>query len=248
MPQPGSTDSSVPVYVALDFPSLAETRRWLTPLPQIRHVKVGLELYLSQSESQRDFWAYLHDTGRQVFLDLKLHDIPNTVAGAVRSLGRAFEDFPGLLQLTTLHAAGGAEMLGAARAARDDAFGPGGPALLGVTVLTSLSDTDTTHWPGGAGRGPWVSALAEICRENGVDGVVTSVHEAPLVRRLWPQALVVTPGIRWDKNTADQKAVGGVAQAIGAGATHLVVGRPITQAEDPAAAYDTCLKLIQAAE
>ncbi len=235
---------TVPVYTALDFPSFQAAEDWLMPLKEITHVKVGLELFLSDGPGLMGFFDRLQEDGRKVFLDLKLHDIPNTVAGAVRSLGRLNASHPGLLTMTTLHALGGAAMMRAAKDARDEVFGPDGLKLLGVTVLTSHGNEDTARaWGGGEGRAPWVRRLTGQTKEAGLDGVVTSVAEAPLVREIWgdPPPLIVTPGIRWSAATQDQKSVATPEGAVAAGATHLVVGRPITQAPDPAAAYRECV-------
>ena len=170
------------------------------------------------------------DLGRPLFLDLKFHDIPNTVAGAVeaaRSLGAA---------MLTLHVSGGAAML---RAAVDAARSREPcPKLIGVTGLTSLNDADLAGL-GVAEKVPaQVARLAGLAWESGLDGVVCASHEVALLRsRFAPEFLLVVPGIRPSGSVvADQKRTRSPADAVAAGADVLVIGRPITQASDPRAA------------
>jgi orotidine-5'-phosphate decarboxylase len=170
-------------------------------------------------------------TGDPLFLDLKLHDIPNTVAGAVRaaaSLG------PTLL---TVHASGGAAMLRAAAAAAATAGG-GRPKLIAVTVLTSLAESDMGAIGQSTPIAEQVLRLAVLARTNGLDGVVCSSHEIAALRsECGPGFLLVVPGIRpvWAA-AGDQERIMTPAEAIARGADYLVVGRPITAAVDPAAA------------
>jgi orotidine-5'-phosphate decarboxylase len=229
------------IYVALDFPELNSARNWLKKVPGVDGVKVGLELfYGAEPTSLNQFLNQLQEEGTGIFLDLKLHDIPNTVAKAVSSLKRL-----GTFSLLTLHTLGGPEMMAAAKTARDDTFGADGPALLGVTVLTSHSDEQIkSRWAGNEGRSHWVNRLATQAAEAGLEGVVCSVLEAEQITQVWEKVapgkkpLVVTPGIRFEGTDAqDQKAVATPAEAKRRGATHLVVGRALTQAADPAAAY-----------
>ncbi len=194
------------------------------------HYKVGLELF---SRWGPEAVTTLRERGKRIFLDLKLHDIPNTVAGAVRSAAALGA---GLL---TVHAAGGSRMIQAAvEAARES--GPRGPRILAVTLLTSM---DPHEVAGVWGRqvestGPEVVRLARMARQAGVDGVVASALEARALRgALGPDALVVTPGIRLPGGTRhDQRRVSTPQAAIRAGADHLVVGRAVTADPDPAAA------------
>ena len=191
-------------------------------------VKVGLELFTAEGP---DLVRELVDRGWGVFLDLKLHDIPATVAGAVRVLR-------GLgVELLTLHASGGPRMIEAAVEARGDSSLP---HLLGVTVLTSLEAADLERLGWSAGPEAAVARLCATAREAGCDGVVASVHEVPRIRSEWgPDLLVVTPGIRpAGASVDDQAMVATPATAVQAGADILVVGRPILRAEDPAAAAD----------
>lgn len=199
--------------------------------------KVGLELY---THAGPEVVRELRRRGKRVFLDLKLHDIPNTVAGAVR----AAADLD--VQLLTLHAAGGVSMM---EAARDAAAGR--VKLLGVTILTSLTASEV--------EGVWgreitsirdeVGRLAALVHETGLDGVVASALEAGWIRRsLESPFLIVTPGIRPEgSEVGDQKRVATPADAVAAGADYLVVGRPVTQAEDPAAALRALLAEVSAA-
>jgi orotidine-5'-phosphate decarboxylase len=218
------------LFVALDLPGAAEARRMAAALaPAGVGLKVGLELFNAAGpDLVRDLAAKA-----SVFLDLKFHDIPNTVAGAVRAAG-------GLgVAMLNLHVSGGEAMARAALAARDEAGR--GPAIIGVTVLTSLDGEDLGRvWGRGSGRDAAAEALrlAELARDWGLDGVVASAQEAAAIRAACGEDfLIVTPGIRpAGEALGDQKRVSTPDAAIAAGASHLVVGRPVTRAEDPAAA------------
>jgi orotidine-5'-phosphate decarboxylase len=191
-------------------------------------VKAGSQLFTAEGPRAVQKLAGL---GLGVFLDLKFHDIPNTVAGSVAAAAQ----LPGV-QMMTLHTSGGLAMM---RAAREAVAGrKRRPALLGVTILTSL-DTPALQRIGLAGpASARVLALARLAKEAGLDGVVASAHEARAIRRACgPRFLIVVPGIR-PANAAvgDQARVATPAEAIRAGANYLVVGRPITGAEDPGSA------------
>jgi orotidine-5'-phosphate decarboxylase len=191
-------------------------------------VKVGLELFVSTGPK---LVAELSDGGWSVFLDLKLHDIPATVAGAVRaarSLG---------VELMTLHTGGGRRMIEAASEARGDR---GTPQLLGVTMLTSLDDEQIAEIGIGGGVAASVERLTGLARAAGCDGVVSSPHEAATIKAAHgDDFLAVCPGIRPSGSAADDQArVATAADAVRAGADVLVVGRPIMKAPDPAAAAD----------
>ena len=212
------------VIVALDVPSADDAERLLERLPGVRWVKVGSIL---MTRAGPEFVRRLVDRGLQVFLDLKWHDIPNTVAGAVA----AADDLG--VRMATVHTLGGQAMMeAAARAA-------GAVALVGVTVLTSH---DSGSFGSAIGR-PNPDLTAEIERlarsavAGGLAGVVCSPHETALIRALvGPDAHVVVPGIRRAADPAgDQSRVAGPAEAVASGASHLVVGRPILTASDPAA-------------
>lgn len=232
------------IIAALDFSTADLAREWLKKVPDLQWIKVGLELTLADPSGVEALVADWHSQGKKVFLDLKLHDIPNTVAGAIQSLGARFAKWPGCLSLLTLHALGGVDMMAAAKKARDESFGASGPALLGVTVLTSHSDEEVAQsWAGGEDRAAWVRRLAAQAAKAGIEGLVSSVHEAPLVGEFFATPpLIITPGIRWDDQVQDQKAVASPSLARSNGATHLVVGRPLTQAADPQKALATCLE------
>jgi orotidine-5'-phosphate decarboxylase len=190
-------------------------------------VKLGLELFTAQGPAAMRRITPV----APVFLDLKLHDIPNTVAGAVRSL------LPLRPAMLTLHAAGGAPMIAAARAAAESA-GTDRPILLAVTVLTSL-DAATLATTGVAGSpAEQVLRLARLAFEAGADGLVCSPQEVAAIRTaLGPGPLLVVPGVRPAGSAADdQSRTATPAEAVAAGADWIVVGRPITGAADPVAA------------
>jgi orotidine-5'-phosphate decarboxylase len=195
--------------------------------PVVDWFKVGVELYTWAGPAAVQVVA---GAGKQVFLDLKFHDIPATVSAA----GRAVKALPGVA-LWNVHAAGGGEMLSAAAAANRPA---GARKLLGVTVLTSLDDRSLP--PLGIARSltEQVVALAELCQEAGLDGVVASPREVAAVRAACgPGFLIVTPGVRPEWAALDdQRRVMTPAEAVRAGSDYLVVGRPITGAVDPLAA------------
>lgn len=222
------------LIVALDF-SEAESALALDQRlgDVVRWVKVGLELF---SAAGPRVVRALRDRDRQVFLDLKLHDIPNTVVGAVRA---AADHGAGLL---TLHAEGGPAMMEAACQARD-ASGSG-LRLLAVTVLTSLDGTEyPTVYRSGEVKNR-VAAFARAAHEAGVDGVVCSPLELESLAGVVPdEFLKVTPGIRpGGTPTEDQSRVATPAAAMKAGASHLVIGRPITRAHDPSQAVRDILE------
>ena len=217
-----------PVFCALDRPDRAGTLALARAVaPHVGGLKLGLELFVADGPEGVRAVAAL---GRPVFLDLKLHDIPNTVAGAVRAacgLGAA---------MLTLHAAGGPAMLRAAVAAAEEAASR--PLLLGVTVLTSLDDRDLVAVGVPGAVTDQVLRLADLAQACGLDGVICSPLEiAALRRRVDPGFRLVVPGIRpAGTDTGDQKRTLGPAEALARGADALVIGRPITGAPDPAAA------------
>jgi orotidine-5'-phosphate decarboxylase len=213
---------------ALDVPSASKAVWYATHLAQeVGSFKVGLELFSAAGPQViRD----LIKNDAKVFLDLKLHDIPATVGRAVSALAEL-----GVSQLT-VHAAGGPAMVEAAVKAAREADSP--PAVLAVTALTSLDEADLEAVGIDLGLRDLVVKRAALAREAGAAGVVASVKEAAAVRVIAPEPFaVVTPGIRADDAEAgDQKRHGTVAAAVEAGASHLVVGRPIRDAADPVAA------------
>ena len=228
------------VIVALDVPNAEAVPALLRQLPpEIRWLKVGLELYTAAGP---DIVRTLTATGRQVFLDLKFHDIPRTVANAIAAAG-------GLgASLMTVHAVGGRAMLKAAAEAAA-AFGERRPRLVAVTTLTSLNADDFKDLGLSRSVAEQALALTDLAIASGIDGVVTSVHEAAALRtRFGTGPVLVTPGIRpAGADIGDQKRVATPAVAVRAGATYLVVGRPIVEASDPAQAVRAILAEIDAA-
>lgn len=222
------------LITALDVPDAPAALALAARLGQAGgFVKVGLELF---SAGGPPVVSALRELGRDVFLDLKYHDIPNTVAAAARQAARLGAS------LCTIHAGNGRAALQAAAAALAEAGpGPGGrrPALLAVTVLTSLGPADLEEVaPGGGSLAERVARLAQLAWDSGCDGLVCSAADLPELRRVvGPGPLVVTPGIRpADGSADDQKRIATPRQAAEAGADFLVIGRPVTQAPDPAAA------------
>jgi orotidine-5'-phosphate decarboxylase len=221
------------LYCALDTVDLARARHLARALAGIVDgIKLGLEFFTANGPAGV---RAIQQDGLPVFLDLKFHDIPNTVAGgmqAAAALGVA---------VVTLHASGGDAMLRAARdAAERGAAGAGvaPPKLVGITVLTSLAEDDLAAVGQPGPLAAQVERLADLSRAAGLDGVVCSAREAALLRRrLGPAALLVVPGLRpvWAE-AQDQKRVVTPGDAVRLGADMLVVGRPITTARDPAEA------------
>lgn len=234
---PELTEARKHLIVALDFPTETEALALVDRLGNLcQWFKVGLELYLSGGNS---IVTKLTERGYSVFLDLKLHDIPNTVAGAVRSATSQGAT------LLTVHTSGGPVMLKAAA----DAAASGPVTLLGVTVLTSM-DADQLHSVGVSGTpAAQVLRLAQMATASGLHGFVCSPEEVAQLRAaLGPDAILVTPGIRpAGSDIGDQKRIATPAAAIAAGATYLVVGRPITQSPNPTATAEAILKEIAAA-
>ncbi|MGP8270989.1 MAG: orotidine-5'-phosphate decarboxylase [Terracidiphilus sp.] len=227
------------LIVALDVPDAPSAIALVNKLEgQCRWFKVGLELFISAGPAVLE---PLIKRGHSVFLDLKLHDIPNTVAGAVRSAASLG------IRMMTVHAAGGPAMLSAARAAFEGLSDP--PQLLAVTVLTSMDRAQLTAV--GLKREPaaQVNLLAKLGLESGISGFVCSPQEVASLRALTgPEGVLVTPGIRpAGAETADQKRIATPAEALREGASYLVVGRPITQSPDPAEAAEAILREMAAA-
>ncbi|MGI9859891.1 orotidine-5'-phosphate decarboxylase [Moorella naiadis] len=222
------------IIVALDVPDLAAGERLVDQLsPYAGMFKVGLELYTAAGPAAV---RMIKEHGGRVFADLKLHDIPHTVAGAVRALVRLGVD------MLNVHAAGGKAMLQAAAAAvREEAAALNRPApvFIAVTVLTSL-DREALHCEVGIEREveEQVVHWALLARESGLDGVVASPREIRAIREACgPEFGIVTPGVRpAGSDRGDQRRVMTPAAALREGASYLVIGRPIIAAPDPAAA------------
>ena len=198
-------------------------------LPLNPGFKVGLELFVAEGPA---FLGQLSSLGAEVFLDLKFHDIPNTVAGAVRSAAKLGASY------INVHCGGGGAMLEAAVRARDEAAQSIGkrPVLLGVTVLTSLDDQAVQQIGFPRSASQQVKHFVDLAMDAGLDGVVCSAQELPLVRSIAGDEFVtMVPGIRPSWSSADdQKRVMTPREAAAAGAHCLVIGRPITGAQDPA--------------
>lgn len=236
MVSPASSGMRERLIVALDVSTAAEAQTLAQRVGDAAGIyKVGLQLFTAEGPSLvRD----LVHSGRRIFLDLKLHDIPNTVAHAVKSAAELG------VHMLTVHASGGAAMLHAATEAA-----AGRINILGITVLTSLND-EAMQEIGIAGRvSDQVLRMASLAQSAGCRGIVTSPHEAQMVRKALGEGFaIVTPGIRpAGADTNDQQRIATPAQAINNGASHIVVGRPITHAADPAkAAQDIIAEMEQA--
>lgn len=225
--------------IALDFASAEDAYQFLTPFEQSLFVKVGMELYLQEGPS---IVYKLKEMGHDVFLDLKLHDIPNTVGHTMKGLARLGAD------LVNVHAAGGVAMMIAAREGLDAGTVAGSkrPSIIAVTQLTSTSelqmqqeqlvqttiDASVVHY-------------AELAKTAALDGVVCSVLEAKKIASVCGEEFLrVTPGIRLAEGEAhDQVRVATPVNARLLGSSHIVVGRAITKANDPVQAYETILKM-----
>jgi len=210
------------LIVALDVSTAIEAQEIVYELgDSVSFYKVGLQLFTAEGPK---IVSELVNSGRKVFLDLKLHDIPNTVAGAVKEAAELG------VHMLTVHAAGGSKMLREAVAAAKSSTDQ--PIILGVTVLTSFAQQDLKESGVTKDISDQVRHLAELAQAAGCGGVVTSPHEAAGLRRsLGSELAIVTPGIRPTGSDAkDQSRLATPAAAIRAGASHLVVGRPITAA------------------
>jgi orotidine-5'-phosphate decarboxylase len=210
-----------PVFVAIDTPDLDRAKAIAA---KVRHhvggLKLGLEFFCANGRHGIHEMAEL---GLPIFLDLKLHDIPNTVAKAVQAL-RPLD--PAIL---TVHAAGGRAMMEDAKAAA-----PAGTRVVAVTVLTSLDSEDLAATGIGSDPRAQVERLTDLARAAGLDGLVCSGNEVAAAKAIWPDGFFVVPGVRPEGGVAgDQKRVMTPRAALDAGASILVVGRPITLAEDP---------------
>lgn len=221
------------VIIACDFGSGAITLEFLKRFTGKKpFVKIGMELFYSEGP---EIVRQIKGMGHKIFLDLKLHDIPNTVMGGMRSLKALGAD------MLNLHAAGGSEMTKAAI----NGLGENRPLLIAVTQLTSTDERmlkEELYIE--KGMKETVLGYAENASRSGLDGVVCSAHEAGEIKEHCGKGFItVTPGIRFaDGNADDQKRIMTPAMAKEAGSDYIVVGRPITKADDPVAAYERCVK------
>jgi len=225
------------IIVALDVSNKEEALSLVRQLKDTNIFKVGLQLFTVEGPS---LVKNLQDLGKKIFLDLKFHDIPNTVSGAVRSGVRMG------VHMMTLHASGGKEMMtNAVRAAKEEAesLGINPPLLLAVTVLTSLKDEQLKDIGIGAELKSQVLNLASMAFQSGIKGIVCSPQEIDAIKKTFKKDLaVVAPGIRPKWAAAqDQKRILTPAQAVQKGADYLVIGRPITKAPSP---HDAFLRIL----
>ena len=210
-----------PIFVAIDTIDLDRAKRIAARVHNhVGGIKLGLEFFCANGLHGIREMAELD---LPIFLDLKLHDIPNTVAKAIQAL------YPLEPAILTVHAGGGRAMMEDAKAAA-----PSGTKVVAVTVLTSLDEDDLTSIGIGSGPHAQVERLTELAREAGLDGVVCSGNEVAAAKQLWPHGFFVVPGVRPSNGEAgDQKRVITPRRALDKGASILVIGRPITEAEDP---------------
>ena len=239
------TEAKSKLIAALDVPTASQARELVARLKnEVGMFKVGSQLFTSAGP---EFVREVVASGQKVFLDLKFHDIPNTVAAAATEATRLG------VTILNIHAAGGAEMMRRTAAAVSEvatAEGLSRPAVIAVTVLTSADETTLSAIGITGSPQEQVLKLGRLAAENGMDGLVASPLELRALRAAIPQPgfLLVTPGVRPEgSGRGDQKRVASPADAIGAGADYLVVGRPIAGADDPVAAARSIVSEMAAA-
>ncbi|WP_309145116.1 orotidine-5'-phosphate decarboxylase [Brevibacillus sp. HB2.2] len=236
------TDIRERMIVALDFSTLDEVKKCIEPLQgHIRYVKVGMELAYAEGPA---IVSFLKEKGLSVFLDLKVHDIPNTAKGAMRSLARLGAD------MVNVHAAGGVAMMAAAREGLEQgtAAGAARPLLIGVTMLTSTglqTMNQELAIPGAVED--VVVHYARMTKQAGLDGVVASPLEVPMIKKDVGDAFVtVTPGIRpLGADQGDQTRITTPEQAFRLGSDYLVIGRAITGAKDPVGVWQSIVAAVE---
>lgn len=219
------TNHPSPVIVALDFADEKQTLQFVRQLsPELCQIKIGKELFTATG---RHLVEQLVNQGFKVFLDLKYHDIPNTVASACKIAAQMG------VWMVDMHASGGQRMMEAAAEAVSQFQQR--PYLIGVTVLTSLTQTDLAQTGVDRSIDEQVMHLARLSQQSGLDGVVCSAQEAVILRdQLGKEFLLVTPGIRLNsKSEDDQRRIMTPKDALAAGSSYLVMGRPITRSADP---------------
>jgi len=215
-----------PIFVAIDTPDVHRAAALARDLCGLAGgMKLGLEFFCANGN---EGVLRIAEHGMPIFLDLKLHDIPNTVGKAVEAIAHLS---PAIL---TVHAAGGRAMMAAAKAAA-----PPGTKVVGVTVLTSLDGDDLAAMGIAGSAAEQVKRLAGLAQDAGIDGIVCSGEEVAAVRAAWPEGFLVVPGVRPPgADVADQKRVVTPRQALDLGASVLVIGRPITEASNPVRAIE----------
>lgn len=231
--------SANPVFCALDTTEIGRALALARDLEgHVGGIKLGMEFFNAQGPSG---YHAVAQTGLPIFLDLKLHDIPNTVAGGIRAV------LPLRPAIVNVHAAGGVAMMRAAAEAAAEA-GEERPLIIAVTMLTSLDDNDLADTGVTGTPSDHVRRLAALAAKAGLDGVVCSAHEIEMLRRdLGPDFKLIVPGIRPEGSAlADQKRVMTPAQALALGADVLVIGRPITGAGSPRSAADDIARSLAA--
>lgn len=214
------------VIVALDYPNIDKALAFVDSIePGSCHLKVGKEMFTLYGP---DYVRQLHDRGHTVFLDLKFHDIPNTCARAVAAAAELG------VWMVNVHISGGERMMLAARTALEP-YGTSKPLLIGVTVLTSMTREDLRGVGVDCEPQQQVLSLATLARNSGLDGVVCSAHESSMLKSsVGGDFILVTPGIRpVGSDAGDQRRIMTPTEAIAAGSDYLVIGRPITQANNP---------------
>ena len=230
---PSATSLKERLIIALDVPNAAAAQAMVQKIGDAGvFYKIGLQLFAAEGPS---IVREIVRSGKKVFLDLKFHDIPNTVSGAVQSAAALGATF------ITVHAAGGSRMLRAAAEAADQSASR--PKILAVTMLTSLGDKDLPELGMAGNTAENVLRLAVVARSAGCHGLVASPHEVSGLRRqTGPEMLIITPGIRLAGDAGvDQVRTATASAAVKAGASHLVVGRPITAATNPQKAVESIL-------
>ena len=222
-----------PIFCAIDTNDVPAARALINKIaPYVGGIKLGMEFFMANGPAGI---KAVRPLGLPLFLDLKLHDIPNTVAGAIRSL------VPLQATYITIHASGGTDMMVAAKQAaisEAEKLNVTPPQLLGVTALTSMDDHDLASVGQAVPSHLQVQRLAGLAHIAGLAGVICSTNDLPHLRQKnFPDFLLVSPGIRPEGSAAqDQKRIATPLSAIKAGASHIVIGRPITEADDPAEA------------
>lgn len=225
-----------PIFVAIDTPDVHRAAALARDLCGIAGgMKLGLEFFCANGH---DGVLRIAEHGMPIFLDLKLHDIPNTVGKAVEAIA------PLTPAILTVHAAGGRAMMAAAKAAA-----PAGTKVVGVTVLTSLDREDLAGIGVHGTPAHQVERLTDLAREAGIDGIVCSGEEVAAARATWPDGFLVVPGVRpAGAEIADQKRVVTPRQAMEDGASILIIGRPITGANNPARAIEEIMASLSTPE